>query len=87
MNAAENLVLNQNLKTLRLPTMLAEYPQLARDARQTQTGYETFLCELTKKEIEKRLANQLKRRLYKGICPACRRKERESPNNQRAYGQ
>jgi len=69
MEASERMVLNQNLKTLRLPTILSNYPEIARDARQTNTDYEAFLMELTDKEVEKRKANQLARRLKEAGFP------------------
>lgn len=69
MKAADQMVLNQNLKTLRMPTILSQYPQIARDARQSKADYETFLMELTEKEVEKRKANQLKKRFKEARFP------------------
>lgn len=69
MTTTETMVLDENLKALRLPTILAEYRQLAREATQTQASYESFLYELSKKELEKRQANQLKRRLKEAGFP------------------
>jgi DNA replication protein DnaC len=57
------MLLKHNLKALRLPTMLAEYAQLAREAAEANENYEQFLLRLTELEVAKRSANALAGRI------------------------
>lgn len=66
---AEQILLQENLRLLKLPTMLRQYPECARQARQTQESHESFLLNLTTLELEQRQANQLKRRLHEAKFP------------------
>jgi DNA replication protein DnaC len=67
--AGEEVLLNDHLKLLRLPAMLRQYPECARQARETKESHESFLLNLTTQELEQRQANQLKRRLQEARFP------------------
>jgi DNA replication protein DnaC len=53
------MLLKHNLKTLRLPTMLAEFAQLSREAAAQDENYEQYLLRLTELEVATRSANAL----------------------------
>ena len=57
------LLLKTNLKQLRLPTMLAEFEKLAREAAAANEDYQQFLLRLTELELTTRQANALKARI------------------------
>jgi len=63
------LLLKANLKQLRLPTMLAEFEPLAREAGQTNQTYEEYLLRLTELEVAARHANALKARIKQAAFP------------------
>jgi DNA replication protein DnaC len=65
----EPLLLKANLKQLRLPTMLAEFEPLAREAGQTNQTYEEYLLRLTELEVATRGANALKARIKQAAFP------------------
>lgn len=67
--AGEQVLLNDHLKLLRLPAMLRQYPECARQAREGKESHESFLLNLTTQELEQRQANQLKRRLQEARFP------------------
>ena len=66
---SEAVLLEDCLKQLRLPAMLRDYPECARQAQQTGDRHETFLLDLANRELEQRQANQLKRRLKEARFP------------------
>jgi DNA replication protein DnaC len=66
---SEQVLLNDHLKLLRLPAMLRQYPECARQAREAKESHESFLLNLTTQELEQRQANQLKRRLQDARFP------------------
>jgi DNA replication protein DnaC len=57
------LLLKVNLKQLRLPTMLAEFEKLAREAAAANEDYQQFLLRLTELELATRQANALSARI------------------------
>ena len=57
------LVLKVNLKQLKLPTMLAEWEKLAREAAARNEPYEGYLLRLTEAEVTTRAANALAARI------------------------
>jgi DNA replication protein DnaC len=57
------LLLKANLKQLRLPTMLAEWEKLAREAAAQNEAYENYLLRLTEAEVTTRSANALSARI------------------------
>jgi len=68
-HASEQILLEDNLRHLKLPTMLKQYAECARQARETGEGHEGFLLSLTTREMEQRQANQLTRRLQDARFP------------------
>lgn len=62
-DANVNLLLRSNLKQLRLPTMLAEYEKLAREASAANQNYLQFLVGLTDLEVAARHGNALRARI------------------------
>ncbi len=67
--ASEAVLLEDCLKRLRLPAMLRDYPECARQARESGDPHESFLLDLANRELEQRQANQLKRRLKQARFP------------------
>ncbi len=67
--AAQQVILDDNLRLLKLPTMLRQYAECARQAREAKESHEEFLLNLTSEELEQRQANQLKRRLHEARFP------------------
>jgi DNA replication protein DnaC len=63
------MLLKHNLKTLRLPTMLAEYAQLSREAADRDEHYEQYLLRLTESEVATRGANALAARIKNAGFP------------------
>jgi DNA replication protein DnaC len=57
------LLLKANLKQLRLPTMLAEFEKLAREAAAANEDYPQYLLRLTELELATRQANALSARI------------------------
>ena len=68
-SAANEVLLDDTLKHLRLPTMRKEYKECARQARETGEDYASFLLALSVRELENRRANQLRRRLHEARFP------------------
>jgi DNA replication protein DnaC len=69
MNAAMKAMLNENLKSLRLSTMIRNLPGHLRQARQDKLGYDEFLLNLTEVEVQVRKENGRKRRLREAKFP------------------
>ena len=65
-------LLRANLKQLRLPTMLAEYEKLAREAAASNQTYAEFLLQLTELEVATRTANALATRIKQAGFPAAK---------------
>ena len=68
--AVQALVLEEYLRRLRLPVVLAHYPQLAREAAQQGLPYEQFLALLLEQEVVQRDENLQRRRLAQAKFPA-----------------
>lgn len=63
------LLLKSNLKHLKLPTMLAEWEKLAREAADKNEAYESYLPRLTEAEVTTRAANALAARIRAACFP------------------
>ncbi len=63
MSEATPLLLKANLKQLKLPTVLAEYEKLAREAAERDEPYDGYLPRLTELEVAARAANALAARI------------------------
>ena len=74
--AAEEVLLTGLLRQLRLPAVLREWRECARQARETGERYESFLLSVLSREAEQRQANQLNRRLREARFPYLRPLER-----------
>ena len=68
-NDASHLLLKSNLKQLRLPTMKAEFEQLAREAAQSNQTFEQYLLRLTELEVSARASNTLNQRIRQAQFP------------------
>ncbi|RKX64357.1 MAG: hypothetical protein DRP42_06510 [Tenericutes bacterium] len=68
-SAATAAILAEHCKELRLPTVLSDYPGLARQAQDGNWGYEVFLQELIEREVIKRRQNAAKKRLKEARFP------------------
>ena len=68
-NDASHLLLKSNLKQLRLPTMKAEFEQLAREAAQSNQTFEQYLLRLTELEVSARASNTLNSRIKQAQFP------------------
>jgi DNA replication protein DnaC len=69
MNEATPLLVRANLKHLKLPTMLAEYDQLAREAADRDEPYDAYLLRLTELELAARSANAMAARIRAAAFP------------------
>lgn len=67
MSASSNLIAIY-AKQLRLPSF-ARYPSIVREAEQNHWGYEEFLLNLMKREVENRQENRRKTRIKKAKFP------------------
>jgi DNA replication protein DnaC len=67
--AGQDILVEDVLRRLRLPTMAREYREYARQARETNEDYEAFLLALATREVEQRQANQVQRRLHEARFP------------------
>jgi DNA replication protein DnaC len=63
MSDANAMLLKANLKQLKLPTMLAEWEKLAREAADRDESYDAYLLRLTELEVATRSANALAARI------------------------
>ncbi len=66
------LLLKTNLKQLKLPTMLSEWEQLAREAAANNEPYEAYLLRLTELEVATRSANALAARIKAAAFPVAK---------------
>ena len=67
--SGERLLLDSYLKTLKLPTMRAEYEAIARQCSQANAPYEDFLQQLAELEVQRRIAAAIARRLKQAEFP------------------
>jgi DNA replication protein DnaC len=66
----DQLLLDNYLKTLRLPTFLREYAQVARQCGEKGEHYEEFLLHLAEREVAAREQNAIERRLREAGFPS-----------------
>ncbi len=66
---AQTLLLEEYLRRLRLPVVLARYPQVAKEAAQHGLPYEQFLLLLTEQELAQRDENMQRRRIAQAKFP------------------
>jgi DNA replication protein DnaC len=66
------LLLKNNLKQLRLPTMLAEFEKLAREASANNEDHVGYLLRLTELEVASRTANALSKRIKQASFPVAK---------------
>jgi hypothetical protein len=71
--------LKANLKHLKLPTVLAEYEKLAREAADRDEPYDGYLLRLTEAEVAARAANAL---AVRRIVGGARHRVRQAPGRQ-----
>ena len=69
---AKAMLLESYLKTLRLPTMLAEYVSVARQCAESDAAYEVFLEHLAELEVNARGAKATERRLKQARFPVAK---------------
>ena len=67
--AARRAVMQESLRTLRLPSMLRDYEDRARQAQDGQWDYEDYLRDLLETEIRDREARTVQRRLKAARFP------------------
>jgi DNA replication protein DnaC len=68
-SAATAAILEEHCRELRLPTILSEYPGLARQAQDADWSYEVYLQELIEREVLKRRQNTYKKRIKEARFP------------------
>ncbi len=68
----EKLLLSSYLKALKLPTMLAQYAEVARQCTEADASYEEFLERLAERELAARQAKATERRLRQAGFPAAK---------------
>jgi len=69
MSDPNDLLLKSNLKQLRLPTILAEFEKLAREAAAANESYQQYLLRLTELEAATRSANAVAARIRQAGFP------------------
>ena len=69
MNPGQDVLLEDTLRRLRLPSMAREYPEHARQGREAGESYEAFLLALASRELDQRQTNQVQRRLNEARFP------------------
>ena len=69
MRPGQEIVLDNALRQLRLPAMVREWREHARQAKEAGEGYPGFLVALASRELEQRQANQVQRRLRAARVP------------------
>ena len=69
MTPGQEVVLDDALRQLRLPAMVREWREYARQAKEAGEGYPGFLLALASRELEQRQANQIQRRLRTARFP------------------
>jgi DNA replication protein DnaC len=69
MDIGVKVALESGLKRLKLPTMLREYDECARQSRSAGDDYESFLLSVVTREVERRDTNQLQRRIQEARFP------------------
>jgi len=57
------LLLEQNLRTLKLPMVLREYARLSREASSANSSYESYLEKLSELEVSQRSSNAITNRI------------------------
>ena len=67
--AARRAVIKEGLKTLKMPSMLRDYEQRARQAQDAQWDYEDYLWQLLETEFRDREARTVERRLRAARFP------------------
>ena len=67
--AATTAILREQCKELKLPTVFAEHPAVARQAQDDGWPYENFLQEVLDREVVKRRANVAQKRLREARFP------------------
>ena len=67
--AARRAVIKDGLKTLRMPSVLRDYEERARQAQDAQWDYEDYLWQLLEAEIRDREARTAERRLRAARIP------------------
>jgi len=68
-NRPTSLLLRSNLKQLKLPTVLAEYEKLAREAADQGEAYDAYLLRLTELEVAARSVNAQLARIRAAAFP------------------
>jgi DNA replication protein DnaC len=69
MTSPNTMLLQANLKQLKLPTMLAEHEKLAREAADRDEPYDAYLLKLTEIEVAARTANAIASRIRAATFP------------------
>jgi DNA replication protein DnaC len=72
MTAPTNLLLRSNLKQLKLPTVLAEYEKLAREAADAGEPHDAYLLRLTELEVAARSVNAQLARIRAAAFPVAK---------------
>ena len=69
MSDATTLLLTDYLRTLKMPTMLREYPVVARQSSEQDASYDQFLAQLAELEVQHRHTQAIKRRIKQAKFP------------------
>jgi DNA replication protein DnaC len=67
------LLLESQLKSLRLPAFLESYQTLAHEAARTNLSYERYLLALTQEEVAQREAHRIERAVANAHFPVRKR--------------
>ncbi len=69
MQLAQQTVLEEGMKQLRLTQFLKEYQSMARQGREQKISYEEYLLSLSEIELEIRKKKQLERKIKEAKIP------------------
>ncbi len=69
MNAGMKAMLTENLKSLRLSTIINNFENILRQSRESKLDYDEFLLNLTEVEIQVRKENGRKKRIREAVFP------------------
>jgi len=69
MNAGMKAMLTENMKSLRLSTMINNFENILRQSRESKLDYDEFLLNLTEVEIQVRKENGRKKRIREAAFP------------------
>jgi DNA replication protein DnaC len=69
MDSQSDLLLQYNLKALKLPTFLRDFEKIARECTETKATFQEYLLKLTERELNERRTRATERRIRQARFP------------------